>query len=478
MLNLPIARQRPGRPAVLCVILALAPTAALRAQCAPLRTGLSKLQGRNAQHGPLLPESGYLSDTTYTSLFFGFALDLPIPAQGHMVRLPLMPERQHALLAIAFQHGDRSGSLTIDALEPREGLEGFSVQQQQQQQQLKIQTAGAMQAGAEEEPRDQPQVAPQGTLIAPQPQPASPQFQLPTAHFHSSQRRQGEKYTALYWTEIRNYRVGVLVTTNDKDFLQRSKQAMAALRFYCVSEDGTLATKEGDLVTPAGEPYDGPTVPTWRADVAIQSNRGLAIAPGEITQGVYHNQELDLQYELPKGWDVLPTHNSGNPPADLSSLREFQLVHACSRTLLRIRRPASSDAAGPGPQPMIVLRALDPICLSIRTPTGPSDTRIAEEVGVSLEALSEFGQVASQELVPVSGRLFMVFHGTIAVPAEKEKLDERMAQTMFATIHKQMLLIWSFLAPTSGQLAAMPASGVQLGDSESIELGPELPAKP
>ena len=60
-------------------------------QCAPLRVDPSKLPAHNAPHEPLLPESGYLSNTTYTNNYFGFSLDLPITAQGHLVKLPLMP---------------------------------------------------------------------------------------------------------------------------------------------------------------------------------------------------------------------------------------------------------------------------------------------------------------------------------------------------------------------------------------------------
>jgi hypothetical protein len=430
------------------VALALWSVSSLHGQCAPLQIDPSKLPNRAGPHQPILPESGYLSDTTYTNEFFGFALDLPIAAQGHLVKLPLMPERQHALLAIAYQNGDRSGSLTIDAMEPREGLEGFSAQQQQRQ--LNTRAPGAIQTGAQGEPQLQPQVGPQGTLeLTPQTRLATPQFEAPAARFHSSVRHSGEKYTALYWTQIKNYKVGVLIATNDKEFLQKSKRALAAALFYCTADDGTLATKDGKLVTPEGERYEGPTVPTWRADAAIQSQPGLEIPSGEVSAGVYRNSALGLQYEVPKGWDVLPTHNSGAPPADLAWLREFEFLHACSRTLLRLAPHGSGDAAVPSHQPTILLRALNPACLSMPTPASLNDKKVAEEIGASLEALSEFGQVASHELVSISDHLFMVFHGTIAVPDEGIQLAQRMSQTMFATRHNKMLLLWSFILKTA-----------------------------
>ena len=71
----------------------------------------------------------------------------------------------------------------------------------------------------------------------------------------------------------------------------------------------------------------------------------------------------------------------------------------------------------------------------------------------------------------------MVFHGTIGLPAEGVQLAQRMSQTMFATQHKKMLFLWSFIAPTSAELAALPASSITLDDSRPIELQPVLTAK-
>ena len=117
----------------LVIVLLLASVSAIHLQRALLQVDPAKLASHGGPHEALLPESAYLSNTAYTNVFFGFGLDLPIAVQGHLVRLPLMPERQHALLAIAYQDGDRSGSLTIDAIEPAEGLEGFSAKKQREQ---------------------------------------------------------------------------------------------------------------------------------------------------------------------------------------------------------------------------------------------------------------------------------------------------------------------------------------------------------
>src|ERR1035437_568741 len=98
--------------------------ATMQAQCPAIDPDAPpKPPSPNATSEELLPENGHLSNTTYTSDYFGFAFDLPIPAQGHLIMLPLMPERQHALLALGFENASRSGTITITTIEPRPGLE-------------------------------------------------------------------------------------------------------------------------------------------------------------------------------------------------------------------------------------------------------------------------------------------------------------------------------------------------------------------
>ncbi len=474
MFNFPAAVCAwPGKLGLL-IVLILSSVNGVDAQCAPLQADQSNLG--NSAAGPILPESGYLSNTTYTNIFFGFGLDLPIAMRGHLVKLPLMPEKQHALLAIAYQDGDRSGSLTIDALEPAKGLEGPSIDRRRQQ--ISPGPPGSPPTGAQSESQAQLQVGPSGTLTASRPQIGMPELQLPAEGFHSITRHGGGKYTATYWTQIKSFRIGVMVATNDKEFLQKSKRTMSAVRFYCTADDGTLATRKGKLVVPEGEAYEGPTVPTWRADAAIRKSTGLAIPPGDVSEGVYRNPAFGLQYELPQGWNILPTPNRGNPSAGLANLREYQLVSACSRSLLHIEQPGSSENSRGGLNSVIILRALDPECLSMRTPSTESDQMIAEEVGASLEELAEFGQIASHDLISSSNRLFMVFHGTIAMQAEGEGLARRMSQTMIATSQNKVLLLWSFIAPTIGQLATMPASGISFDGSRPIDLKRALATKP
>ena len=231
------------------------------------------------------------------------------------------------------RHGDRATSWT-----------GGVSSEQQQQEFNNWAAAGSPQQGA--------------TLRYP-----IPDYLLRTGHFYSSVHHKGENYAALYWTRIKNYNVKILVASNDQDFLRKSKHAMAgAAHFYCTQDDGTLTTTDGKPVKPEGDLYMGPTVPTSLADSAVKDKPALENIPlGGVSDGIYRNPDLGLQYEIPKGWDVSPAEANDDPPRDATALREHEFLHACSKTLLRIVQHGSSDAAHKAAKPTIILRALDPI---------------------------------------------------------------------------------------------------------------------
>lgn len=453
------ASRRFGRLAI-GVALLFFPLVAMHGQCAPAvldpdapppRPSATAAAGED-----LLPESGHLSNHTYTSDFFGFSFDLPIAAQGHLIMLPLMPERQHALLALAYEDQNHSSSLTVAAIDPHNGLEDLTPEEKRQQ--FKNWSTGS-------------------TQIARPVRPTLPDYMLPKRRFDSTVHHKGENYTAVFWTRARNYNIKVLVASNDKDFLRKSKQAMSEAQFYCTQDDGSLTTPQGKPVKPEGEPYEGPTVPTARVNAALKDRPALHDIPlGGVSGGVYRNPALGVQYELPKDWEVLPAETDTTLPREATALREHEFLHACSQTLLRIAQPTAGDAAH-GSRSMIVFRALDPTCLSMRTPASATDKKTADEVAASLEVLSEFGEIASDELVSIADQLFMLFRGTIASPVANDELAQRMSQLIFVTRHNKMLLVWSLIAPNSAKLNAIPSPRVALDGAQYFELQPPFNAK-
>ena len=147
---------------------------------------------------------------------------------------------------------------------------------------------------------------------------------------------------------------------------------MTQVHFYCAQDDGTLTTPDGKPVKIVGEPYQGPTVPTFRVNQAIREQPGKNISIGEASNRSYRNADLGLQYVFPQGWRALPQDKTDPPPENAS--REYQFLHACSQTLLRlVPQPAPGSSYRDGP--MIVLRALDYNCLSMRTAVTLADKR-------------------------------------------------------------------------------------------------------
>src|ERR1035441_8352344 len=406
----------------------------------------------------LLPENGHLSNTTYTSDYFGFAFDLPIAAQGHLLMLPLMPERQNALLALQFENASHAGTINITAIEPRSGLEALTPEQQQQEFDNWA-SSGSLPGRALRYP--------------------IPDYMLrTTGRFYSSVRHKGENYAAFYSTRIKNYNLRIQVDSNDQDFLRKSKRAINAAHFYCTQDDGTLTTADGKPVKPEGDPYTGPTVPTALAYEAVKAKPALEGIPlGGVSGAMYRNPDLGLQYQFPKGWDVFPAEANDDPPHDAIALREHEFLHACSKTLLRIAQPGPSGAADQLGRPTITLRALDPSCLVMRIPSSLTDKNAMDNVLASLEVLSEFGEIGSDELVSISDHLFMVFHGTIASHASNDELSQRWSQVIYATLHHKVLFVWSLAAPNSADLNAMPTTGITLDGAQSIDLRASLTAK-
>lgn len=402
---------------------------------------------------PILPEAGFLSDTHYTSQFFGFSLDLPMTVQGHEIMLPAMPEREHALLSLQFEKGQQKGYITITALDPKPGLDMKTPEQQQQQLRMWAQNAGPM------------GLPPQFPL---------PEYMLHSGHWYYSLRHKNEVFAAQYWTAINNYVVKVVVSTNDKDFLSKAKTAMAGVRFYCTQDDGTLTTIKGKPVQVTGEPYQGPAVPTFRVNKALSEQPGKNIPLGKVDAGIYRNPDIGLQYTLPQGWQALPQNRNESPPDDAS--REYQFLHACSQTLLRVvPQPPAGKSYLDGP--MIVLRALDYNCLSIRTAVTLSDKRALDETAATLEELGEFGEINTDQLRTISNHLFMVFHGFYDSGSRTEDLSHRFSQTIYATRFNKLLLVWSLMAPTSSDLEQIPTGGIMLEGLPPIQLQQSLRAK-
>jgi len=402
---------------------------------------------------PILPEAGFLSDTHYTSQYFGFSFELPLTVTGHEIMMPVMPEREHALLSLQFEKGQQRGYITITAIDPKRGLDVKSPEYQVEQQ-MRIWAQNGGPTGI--------------TPLFP-----IPEYMLHSGRWFYSVRHKGNMVAAQYWTAINNYVVKVIIESNYHEFLGKAKKAMADAQFYCPQDDGTLQTTKRKPVKIEGEPYQGPTVPTFRVNKAIKEQPGKAIPAGQVSDGTYRNADIGLQYTFPQAWQALPVSRD-DPPDDPS--REYQFLHSCSQTLLRV---APQPAAGKGYRdgPMIILRALDYNCLSLRTPITLNDKRALDEVAATLETTGEFGQIDTDQMKIMSDRLFMVFHGMYSTDPRSEDLSQRLSQTIYATKFNKTLLVWSLMAPTKGDLEHLPTGSIVLDGVRPIQLNQSLRAQ-
>jgi hypothetical protein len=292
--------------------------------------------------------------------------------------------------------------------------------------------------------------------------------------FYANVRHKGPYYTQHYWTRVRSYMIRIAVDSNDPDFLRKSKLAVMKVEFDCGLGSGKALVKQTGAVATKVEPYRGPTVPTWNADAAIKAKPALGVPAGDASGGVYRNPTLGLQYELPSGWDVLPTKSNREPPTDARELREYNLLHACSRILLHAAPHEPDDISQHVPTALITLRVLDPTCLSMKIPSSVVEKKVADEMIPDLELLAEFGEIKSSDLISQSDHLFMTFRGTIGWLPPEEVLSRRMSEVLVATLHHNLLLIWSMMTSSSAELDAMPTTRVIFDDSRSVVL--PLPA--
>jgi hypothetical protein len=391
---------------------------------------------------PRIPESGYLSNTSYASTYFGFVIDLPIEVDGHRIMMPLMPPGQHALLALGFQEGRRSGTLLVTASEPPNPFHEMTEDERKAE----------FQAWAKGEPTRQ--IRPPDQLMR-------------TGHWYHISKHAGDVTTIQYWTFIKNYLIRVKVSSNDASFLRKTKEAVSGVKFYCAQEDGTLINEDGKIVPTPGEGYLGPTIPSAVVDSALADKPALEfIDRGEIAKGVYRNEELGLVYTYPAMWDT--DHEDPPPTAkdETAAQRAWDVLGACSLMLIRV---FPEEERGK----MITLRAVDQTCLGLPAPVSATDHFGAEELGAYLQMLGAFGEVRSSRTALQDDQLFALFEGVAAEHSKEEALGQRRAEAMTVTRHRKLLLVWSWFAPSPAELKAIPPTSATFEGRAPIELRAE-----
>jgi len=68
--------------------------------------------------------------------------------------------------------------------------------------------------------------------------------------------------------------------------------------------------------------------------------------------------------------------------------------------------------------------------------------------------------------------IFAEYSGLIGQRSEGQPLAHRQAEAVAVTRHRKLLLVWSWIAADTAELAGMPKVGVSFEGAPAIDLGP------
>jgi hypothetical protein len=417
-------------------------SAPLQAQCPASRGG----NGGNPKSSAelLLPESGLLTDNTYTSLYFGFSLQLPMSIHGHRLMLPLSAPGEHALLAMGFQDSRRYGTLKVTAGGNSAEYDERLTPDQAQRREDEIARSKA------------------GATYRLDYTPAPVKLKRTDKH-------KGEVHATQYAARIKDYDVRFTIHTNDKAFLEKARQSIEDVNIFCTDDDGRYSTPDGKTYVPRGAATNGPTIPTAVVDEAIGNHPAeRTIPPSRVVDGQVRIPELEFSYALPAGWrfDSRPAAPDDEGVGDTAAERQLELWKSCSRTVL--------DAIPTGGTARLQLRVLDQACFRLPAPASVTDSFGSESLGRYLQMLGHFGQIKSNRLVESGGRLFSVYEATVPTGRSAGNLEQRDAEVIAVTRYGKLLFAWCWTAPTLSELMQIPSSQAQFGSGSSIAIGPEM----
>lgn len=439
-----------ARLELLALVLLVVSCAQLGAQChLPIGSKFGGRAGDNAKSNaePLLPESGLLTDDTYTNLYFGISFRLPISIHGHRLMLPISLPDEHALLAIGFQEGQHYGTLVVTAGDHREGEDRNITPEQAERREDDI-------------ARSKPGPGPMTRLdYTPAP------IKLKRVDKHSGQVR-GSQFSA----RLRNYTVRFTIQSNDKAFLEQARQSIEDMRVFCTDDAGRFFTTDGKPFAPRGAVTNGPTIPTAIVDEAISSHPTEQTIPtGTLASGGFRISQLDFSYMLPAGW-ITTQHSlteEDTGVGDTLSARTDDFWNACAKTPLYASSGMNRGAR-------LELRVLDQSCFGLPAPAAVTDSVGGESLGRYLEMLGRFGKIKSDRLVQSGGRLFFIYEGTIAAGPPISKLSQRDTEIIVVTRFGKLLFAWCWSASTMSELIQVPNSEARFGSSAPIAIGPAM----
>jgi hypothetical protein len=396
------------------------------------------------------PEDAFLSPTAYANAYFGFEFDFPQDANLKPVAMPTSTDRRIQLLDMVGAT-QQHAVVSISAYEYKNKnyTDAKGILRRELDQDLFV---------GVEELHGLAKTTIGGHLF-----------------YYFEVRRGVEQLTELAG-EMSGYILVVALKANDANMVKELTAAFYHANFFAPQEASRRAGA-GAIA------YEGPAISSQRLQEIKAAAPAEHMDPGKIDGNVYHNAQIGLQYEFPKGWSIEPQGAiapaveryrekvSGDPSL---GPRERAAVKACRRTLLSAWRtkPAADGEVPYDEFGEVTLSAMPLSCFpNIEFPADAKDSSAIRRfiVGLSLtEPLErDMTDVRSYE---AGGRPFVLTHGTIAYREEGDELSRRVSVALALTEQRGYLLVWVLAAPHDAELRQLLSAKVGFdGDTASGE---------
>ena len=412
---------------------------------APLATS------KNSSEQERYPDEGFLSDSRYTSQYFGFGFDFPPDAHLQPVHRPVAPDGHCQLLDVdspAPQHAEIS--ITAYAKRDKSDLDA--------KQMLRRELDNELFYGVEE------LRGLSKTTIA-------------KHQFFFYHTRRGIDEHVLLATDLDGYVLHVVLSAHDEKLLKQLEISFTAITFFDPSQARQYAGA-------SAKPYEGPALSAHRLAMMKADPPASHINAGKVAGNEYENAEIGLSYTLPAGW-LIGTQPAVEAAVERSKVQssldidgmgasrpwmgaaERELVKACKRILFSAwkERPGANGNVTYDDFGEITLSIMSLACFpDMKFPTAASDTGTMQNFLVQFSLthplLREMRQGKAFES---AGKVFVLTEGVVAFQTDGEQLSRRLSiapiTTSWPSIHQpRRSTSGSIVAPAPMRISA-PAGG-------------------
>jgi len=386
------------------------------------------------------PDEGFLSDSRYTSEYFGFGFDLPADAHLQPVHRPVAPDGHFQLLDVDGpppQHAE----IQITAYLKRDKSDVDA------KRMLRRELDTELFYGVEE------LRGLSKTTIA-------------KHQFFCYHTRRGIDEHVLLATDLDGYVLHVVLAAHDERLVKQLETSFAAITFFDPSQARQYAGA-------SAKPYEGPALSAHRLAMLKADPPASHINAGKVAGNEYENAEIGLSYPLPSGWligtqpalEAAIERTKAQSSLDIDGMgasrpwmgtAERELVKACKRILFSAwkERPGANGNVTYDDFGEITLSIMSLACFpDMKFPASPSDTATVQNFLVQFSLTHPLlRQMREGKAFESAGKVFVLTEGVVAFQTDGEQLSRRLSIAMATTEHSGYLLTWFFAAPHDSEL--------------------------